>query len=375
MSLPSHGGNVLKIARSQGRSINRVLDFSASINPLGLSPTVRRAIQQAISLAVHYPEIDAQPLQQQLAKIHKIPEACLVIGNGSAELISVIPRALGTRHGLVIGPTFMEFERALTLAEAHCTYVHATPDAGYAPPIEAVCAMLNWQAGTKRDKNSGSAVPVDTVFLCHPNSPTGQVISRIQCDRLLTSVQKAGARIIVDEAFIDYCASRSVLKHVDKFKGLFVLRSFTKFFAIPGLRIGYLGGPASEVSAIRSLLPPWSVNILASAAAEAAFQDKEYQRQSVMFMNLERKRFRACLQHIPHVQRVYPSSANFLLVQLPVHCQVSLLVHELCEQGLLIRDCENFAGINVPTIRLAVRRPKENDRLLKALKRGLLKWS
>ncbi|GJL62564.1 MAG: threonine-phosphate decarboxylase [Nitrospirales bacterium] len=375
MSLPSHGGNVHKIARSQGRPSNRVLDFSASINPLGLSPTVRRAIQQAIALAVHYPEIDVLPLQQQLAKIHKIPEACLVIGNGSAELISVLPRALGTRHGLVIGPTFMEFERALTLAEAHCTYVHATPNAGYAPPIDAVCMMLNRQAKTKRNKNSDNTVPVDTVFFCHPNSPTGQVISRAEFRRLLNSVQKAGARIIVDEAFIDYCASRSVLKHVRTFKGLFVLRSFTKFFAIPGLRIGYLGGPVSAVNTIRSLLPPWSVNTLASAAAEAALKDKGYQRQSVTFMNLERKRFRACLQHIPHVQRVYSSSANFLLVQLTAPCQVSLLVQELCEQGLLIRDCENFAGIDVPTIRLAVRRPQENDRLLKALKRGLLKWS
>ncbi len=368
-SSPVHGGNIYEIASSQGRSIHRVLDFSASINPLGLSPVVRRAIRQAIPFAVHYPEIESLSLRRQLARIHKISEGCLAIGNGSAELISLIPRALHVRHGLVIGPTFVEFERALTQAQARCTYVLAQSDSDYTPPIDEACTLLDQQTGIRRSKKQSIDSPIDIVFLCHPNSPTGQVISRAQFHQLYESVQRAGACLIVDEAFIDYCVSRSVLRKVGTMAGLFVLRSFTKFFAIPGLRIGYLAGPEKEVSTIRSLLPPWSVNIVASAAAEAAVQDKAYQRQSVTFMNIERKRFRAGLQVLPYVQRVIPSSANFLLVQLSKDYSVARMVQELCEEGLVIRDCQNFPGIDVPTIRLAVRLPKENDRLLKALKR------
>ncbi|WP_447968411.1 threonine-phosphate decarboxylase CobD [Nitrospira sp. M1] len=371
---PLHGGNVHAVARSQGRSVQHVLDFSASINPLGLSPSVRRAIQRAIALAIHYPEIDAQSLRAQLAKHHRIPEECLIVGNGSAELISVIPRALGSRHGLVIGPTFMEFERALMLAGAHCTYVHATPNARYAPPIDDVCILLHKQSGMRTNPSRRGIHPIDTVFLCHPNSPTGQVISRTSFQQLLESVQQAGARLVVDEAFVDYCATRSVFQYAGKSETLLVLRSFTKFFAIPGLRLGYVGGPANVVSHIRSILPPWSVNVLASAAAEAALRDTTYRRQSVQCMKKERSRFAQALRQIPGL-RVYPSAANFLLVQLNEHDQVSLLTQELCAQGIVIRNCHNFAGIDAPTIRLAVRRPKENDRLVKALTRELKKWS
>lgn len=371
---PLHGGNVHAVARSQGRSIQHVLDFSASINPLGLSPSVRRAIHRAISLTIHYPEIDAQSLRAQLAKFHRIPEECLIVGNGSAELISVIPRALGSRHGLVIGPTFMEFERALILAGARCTYVHATSMTRYAPPIDDVCALLHKQSGMREKPSRRGIHPIDTIFLCHPNSPTGQVISRASFHQLLDSVQQAGARLIVDEAFVDYCATRSVLRHVRKSETLLVLRSFTKFFAIPGLRLGYAAGPAKVVSQIRSMLPPWSVNALASAAAEAALCDTTYRRRSVQFMKQERTRFTQALRQIPGL-RVHPSSANFLLVQLKAQDQVSLLTQELCTQGIVIRNCQNFAGVDVPTIRLAVRRPKENDRLVKAVKRELKKWS
>ena len=373
MILPvKHGGNVHVIARKQGRSINRLIDFSASINPLGLSLIVRRAVQQAIPQTIHYPDVDGQSLREQLGMLHGVPEDCLVLGNGSAELISVLPRALGSRHGLVIGPTFMEFERALTQAGAQCTYVHAESHNNYQPPIERVCAMLNGekgQRGTKRGKNRRS---IDTVFLCNPNSPTGQTVSRNQVHLLLESVRKAGSRLIVDEAFIDYCSSRSVFREVGQTQELIVLRSFTKFYAMPGLRLGYLGGSKDIVKHIQSILPPWSVNALASAAGAAALQDTAYHRRSLVFMNQERKRFCAALRKVVGLC-VYPSSANFFLAQLETDSHVEKIVQSLLQQGILIRNCQDFAGIHTPTIRLAVRRPRENDRLIRALNRELEK--
>ena len=367
-----HGGNVHAIARNQGRSINRIIDFSASINPLGLSPSVRRAVQQAIPHAVHYPDVDAQPLRSQLARLHRIPDECLVLGNGSAELISVLPKALGSRHGLVIGPTFMEFERALTLAGADCTYVHAESYNNYQPPIERACTMLKGEKGQRGKKRIAKKPPIDTVLLCNPNSPTGQPVSRKHVHLLLESVRKVKGRLIVDEAFIDYCGSYSVFREVGQTPELIVLRSFTKFYAMPGLRLGYLGGPEDIVKRVRTILPPWTVNALASAAGTKAIQDTAYQRRSLVFMNQERKRFRAALRKVLGL-RVYPSSANFFLTQLETDSQVEKIVQSLHKQGILIRNCRDFAGILNPTIRLAVRRPRENDRLVKALKRELVK--
>ncbi len=372
--LTPHGGNVHALAREQGCRLEHISDFSASINPLGLSPKVRRAIQQTISQTVHYPDSVGQPLRAFLAKTHRIPEGCLVLGNGSAELISMLPRALGCRHGLVIGPTFMEFERALRLAGAHCSYVHARSDENYQPPIERVCKFLKQNHGRAGKHTRNRPPTVDTVFLCHPNSPTGQVLTKRQFQELLVSVQKVGARLIVDEAFIEYCSARSVFRAIGHVDELIVLRSFTKFYAIPGLRIGYLGGPEKIVSSLRSLLPPWSVNILASTAAMAALQDSIYRKQSLSFMALERKRFRRSLQQIPGL-RVFSSAANFLLIEIDIKSSVEDLTNALRQQGFLIRDCHDFAGIKFPSIRLAVRRPKDNDRLVRALKRELVKCS
>ncbi len=373
MILPvRHGGNIHNVAQAQGKPLGRLIDFSASINPLGLSPVVRRAIQQSIPDTIHYPDRSGQQLRKGIAVAQGISEDLIVLGNGSAELITVLPRALGSQHGLVIGPTFMEFERALILTGAQCTYVHARKDARYQSPIDDVCQMLLKQgafSGKKR-KAGSRGLPIDTVFLCNPNSPTGHVCSRSRVRQLLNVVQKTKISLIVDEAFIDYCASHSMLQDVDSMKRLIVLRSFTKFYAMPGLRLGYLVGPSDVVSHVVSLLPPWSVNTLAHNAALAALRDTVYPKKCVEFMRRERTRFRRQLQRLPGLQ-VYPSSTNFLLVELSVEYQVPVLVQILQEEGLLIRDCQSFSGIHAPTIRLAVRRVRENNRLVRALKWAL----
>ena len=367
-----HGGNIYSVAQKQERAINRFIDFSASINPLGLSPAVRRAIQQSIPHAVHYPDCSGQQLKKKIADIHRIPEDSIVLGNGSAELITVLPRALGCRHGLIVGPTFMEFERALVLAGAQCSYAHANKDNSYKSPINDVCKILikeHTHRGRKQ-RTRRYRTPIDVVFLCNPNSPTGQVCSRSQIRQLLDVVQEIGIWLVIDEAFVDYCASYSMIRTVQRMKKLIVLRSFTKFHAMPGLRIGYLVCPLNMAQQIFSFLPPWSVNIIAHNAALAALDDRVFKKKCLEYMHLERQRFRRLLQQLPGL-RVYPSSTNFLLVELSGEYRLSMLIHFLEERGLLIRDCRNFAGIRVPTIRVAVRRIRENDRLIRVLKQAL----
>lgn len=367
-----HGGNVHAASRVNGRPIPKLVDFSASINPLGLSPIVRRALVNALPLAVHYPDPSGEELRKQIGAFFCIDPESIVLGNGSVELISLLPRALSIRNGLVIGPTFMEFQRALALTGAQCTYLHAKPGDQFKPPVEQVLHVLRKQKivarpGSPRRPSSGP--PIDAVFLCNPNNPTGQVVSRSAIHRVLQAVQQGKAHLFVDEAFIDFCDSCSVLQDVAKSQCLTVIRSFTKFFAMPGLRIGYLVGPREVVRRVGELLPPWSVNSLAQAAALAALRDSAYRRRSLALIGQERSRFMRRLKSLAGV-RLYPSQANFLLLELPPNYSAARVAEWCREQGVLVRDCQDFSGMNASTLRVAIRRPKENDELVK-----LLRWA
>ena len=361
------------VAREERVPVHKLIDFSASINPLGIPPGVPRAVVRAIPSSIHYPDPVGTELRSQIGAFHRIAPDSIVLGNGSAELISVLPRALIVRHGLVIGPTFMEFERALALAGAQCTYVHAEAKNQYAPPVDRVCQILSQGKGgdgKNRSHRRGNARKIDAVFLCNPNSPTGRALPSAHVLQLLQAVRKGKARLIIDEAFVDFCASRSVIREIEHSHDLLVLRSFTKFFAIPGIRIGYVAGPKALVDPIREAIPPWSVNHLAQAAAIAALDDRDYRRQSVAFMREERIRFGRLLRRIPGV-RLYPSQANFLLLELPPRCPADHVVDWCKEQNILVRNCQDFAGMNAHTLRLAVRRPLENNRLIKILTRAI----
>ncbi len=323
--------------------------------------------------AVHYPDPLGDDLRKQIGRSFRIDPESVVLGNGSVEMISIIPRALSMRHGLVIGPTFMEFERALALSGARCTYLHATAADGYAPPLGQVHRMLkkkNLVGQSEVPRLPYRQSPIDGVFLCNPNSPTGQGVNRSDIRQLLQTVQQVNAHLIVDEAFVDFCRSCSVLTDVEKSGRLIVIRSFTKFFALPGLRIGYAVGPPEVVRRIRGLLPPWSVNSLAQAAALSALQDSAYQRRSITFIRRERTRFMRCLQGLPGI-RIFPSQANFLLLELPSKYSAARIAEWCREQGVLIRNCQDFSGMNSRSLRLAVRRSKENDQVVKLLRRAL----
>ena len=368
-----HGGNVHGVARSNGRPISRIIDFSASINPLGLSHRVRRALVDAIPLSIHYPDPKGDDLRKQIGQSFRIDPGTIVLGNGSAELISVCSHVpLVLRHGLVIGPTFMEFERALRLSDARCTYLHASADDRYDPPLEQAGGRLKQRknVGQVKTGRASSRTPIDGIFLCNPNSPTGRAVSPSRIRHLLRRVQQMEAHLIVDEAFVDFHPSSSVLHEVASSDRLIVIRSFTKFFAMPGLRIGYLVCPPDLATRISELLPPWSMNSLAQAAALTALQDTAYRRRSLAWVGRERLRFVRQLRGLSGV-RVFPSQANFVLLELPKSYLAARIADWCQERGVLVRDCQDFAGMNGRSLRLAVRRANDNDHLVKLLRRAL----
>ena len=358
-AVPVHGGNVYEAARMSGRAVDRFLDFSASINPLGPSPAAVRALRHSVPQLIHYPDPDCVTLRRALAERWRLASDQILVGNGSSELIHLLPRALGIRHALLVGPTFSEYARAVALAGGKVSYLHARRSEDYRPPLERVLQAV------RRGRR-----PVDTIFLCNPNSPTGRAVEAASVRALVQAAARRRLRVVVDETFVEYCAGRSVLRDAGRSANLLVLRSFTKFYAMPALRLGYLVGAAPLIQRVRSLQPPWSVNTPAQAFAAAALGDRRYASRSLAYMQRERTRFVMNLMTLPGVI-VYPSEANFILLELPASRSARVCAATLARHGLLIRDCSSVPGLNRRTVRVAVRRRIQNRRLAAALRRWL----
>ena len=359
----THGGNVYQAARASSRDALDFCDFSASINPLGVPSAARRVLRNAISKIQHYPDPEGLALLRAIAKRHRVAPENVLLGNGTVELIYAIPAALNVRRGLIMGPTFSEYERALVLSSARVTSVLAQPADDYRPPVREVLERVN------PSRFSGSAkyrLHFEAVFLCNPNSPTGQRVSRNNVYRILEAVKRQRGCLIVDETFVEFCEEKSVIRRAVDDDSLLVLRSFTKFYGIPGLRVGYAVGTEKRLRAIRNRLPPWSVNTLAQEAALACLQDPRYRQRTVSFFQKERPIFRRALERIPGF-RVYPSSANFFLVEMTGPLKSRQVQATLMERGFLVRDCSNYPGLHERMLRFAVRTSNDNARLVEQL--------
>ncbi len=355
MTQPTHGGNVYKVAQKQRIPVERIMDFSASINPLGPPAAVLRTIRSALKQIVHYPDPDCWQLRQELAQQIGVDPDMILVGNGSTELIHLLPRALTIKAALIIGPTFEEYARALTNAGSSVQYVHARREERFRPPLNDVLRQFS----AKQSK-------FDAVFLCNPNNPTGQVMSRLALRELAEVVERQQGWLIIDEAFIDYCQEQSVVSLVSEHPRMMVLRSLTKFYAMPGLRIGYLVGASKVVDRLKDRQPPWSVNSLAQEVSRAVLHDQAYATQSRIFMKSERSRFVRGLRSLSGL-RVYSSAANFVLIELPASICAGEMTDRLASERLLVRDCSTLPGLTTQMIRVAIRTVKENRRLIAAL--------
>ncbi len=358
-----HGGNIYSVARELNCDPGRIVDFSASINPLGPSPHVWKAIASSRHLVSHYPDPDCWDLRRTLAAFWRINPTQIVVGNGSTELIDALPRALQIHRLLVVQPTFSEYAAAMKRSGGQISALCADRKDHYRIPMERLCQVM------ETGRSNGRTI--DAIILCNPNSPTGQACTVDDLLQLARSARKRGLWLIVDESFADYCSDRSILRYAASWPRVIVLRSMTKFYALPGLRVGYAVSAQTTAGRLQRQLPPWSVSAMGQAAALAAFNDRAHARKSLIFMTEERERFRCKLAALPGCT-VMPTYANYCFVELPRGQRARDLTTYLRRRGVLIRDCSMVPGTNARSVRFAVRTRLENDRLLRELSQGLL---
>lgn len=354
-----HGGNIYELSERAGCSPDDILDFSASINPLGPPPGLAQILSDSFHRLESYPDIHNRLLTEAISKFHDIDPECIAVANGSTELIYWLPRALEVRKALVALPTFGEYARAFEIQGTRLQRLISTPEDCFQPRVEHLEAALRKDA-------------FEAVLLTHPASPAGSLLDGEAVGWIAENSNNSGPLFVIDEVFIDFCEQASLKHFLKRSPNLVLIRSFTKFYGLPGLRIGYLLAPAPIAAQVRNHLPPWAVNTLAQAAGAWCLTQDEYRRKTLELIAKERQRLAEELSAIAGLN-VFPSQANYVLVRMDRRLQpASRLKWDIFERHrILIRDCGSFDGLDDWYFRVAVRLPDQNDRLIAALQHTL----
>lgn len=350
-----HGGDIAAAVKSYGIEERDLIDFSSNVNPLGPSRSAVRAVKKSLSRIDRYPDPTATELRQAIARYHGIKPEQVVCGNGSNALIHLIPRLLRPKRAVIPIPTFTEYAAAVEAAGGLVVPLSLSEDDGFrVDPIELSFAVKG----------------MDMAFLCNPNNPTGRLMNRAEIVEIMHSTAREGATLVVDEAFMDFDDRQAVIKEALEFPQVICLRAFTKFFGMPGLRVGYAVSNEDVAAALRNAQEPWTVSIPAERAAIAALGDWSHMKKTRALIQRERERLLSELRLLPGVDP-FPAAANFLFIRLS-SIDAPTLTRKLGLRGILIRDCSSFPGLNNRFVRIAVRGPRENKRLLQALREILI---
>jgi threonine-phosphate decarboxylase len=325
------------------------LDFSASINPLGPPASVLRALLRELPAVARYPDPDCTDLAARLAMLHCVSAEQVVVGNGSSDLIHALPRAVRPRRVAVAEPTYTEYLRGSLLAGADVDHWLAEGDLFTPQPFDPEGADLAW--------------------VCNPNNPTGQLwppAALLDCIKAFRRTH-----FVVDEAFLPFLpdgAALSLVPAVARCPNLVVLRSLTKLYALPGLRLGYAVTNPELAERLRGQLAPWSVNVLAQAAGLAALDDEPFFQRTHRWFHETVGPFVGALAACSPSLQPLPTAANFVLVRLR-GVTAARLAGRLAERGVPIRDASNFVGLDDSYVRVALRSAEENGLLLQELRR------
>ena len=355
MDLTAHGGDIYTLARELGRAPEEILDFSANTNPWGTPPQVKEAIKRAAEFCCPYPDPACRALCQAIGEKEGIPPQAVLCGNGAADLIFRLVWALRPRIGLVLAPTFSEYEKALRSVGAAVQYIGLSREEDFA------------LAGSNLE------VPLDGVelaFLCNPNNPTGQCTTRRELQPFLERCRRLGLPVLVDECFQDFLkdgAGFTLVPLLEEFPNLVVLKAFTKMYGMAGVRLGYcLCSDPSLLDKMAAAGQHWGVSTLAQEAGLAALSLEGYAQRTAGYVAAEREILCQGLERLG--LRVVPSRANYLLF----HSHVPDLDRRLRPHGILLRSCANYRGLGPGDYRSAVKDREKNGALLAALQKVLL---
>lgn len=346
-----HGGDIYQYTD--------ILDFSANINPLGTPESVKEAVRISADSMEHYPDVKCRKLIKALSDYEQVPESWLICGNGAADLIFALVLALRPKKALILAPTFAEYEQALKNVDCETNYYYLTEPEKF----------------RLTERFLSEITPdLDMVFLCNPNNPTGELTDRKLLSEILKECRDKQVFLAVDECFLDFVpdgANYELKGYLENFQNLFLLKAFTKRYAMAGIRLGY--GLCSDTGVLEKMeeaTQPWRVSTAAQAAGTAALSETAYTKDSVRYVKEQKDVLKRAFLDAGF--QVFGSRANYLFFKAPERFD------EYClHNRVLIRNCENYEGLSGGWFRIAVRTEEENKifiKILKAFAKGDMPW-
>ena len=349
-----HGSDLEKIEALYGIPKENIVSFSANVNPLGLSPQFKEKLSSQLDVITSYPDRTYRRLRETIAGYCGAESSHIIVGNGSTELISLIIQLRKPKKALILGPTYSEYEREVRLSGGCCTYFPLNETADFALEEEKLTETLQQE--------------IDLFILCNPNNPTSSLITSDRLRSIVETCRRRHIFVMVDETYMEFVGSEETAAAVPltgQYDNLAVLRGVSKFFASPGLRLGYaVTSDAALINAAAERQNPWTVSSIAEAAGRLLFTDKTYIRQTKELIGSQRQYIYQTLSQTENV-KVYPPHANFILVRLLKEERTASDLFDMAiRRGMMIRNCATFPFLDEHYFRFCFMLPEDNDRLL-----------
>jgi threonine-phosphate decarboxylase len=354
---PIHGGMIWDAAEKLKTSVDSIIDFSTNNNPLGPPKKLILALIKNTKALTYYPDPEYKKLKAALAKYYNINEENIIVGNGATELIHLFAQTFISKNDKVIIPipTFEEYQYATEKMKAKIIHIKLKPDMHI--DIETIISKLN---------------NIKAIFICNPNNPTGILEKRKDILNLIKEANQTNTLILLDESFIDLVVTKrpyTLINSINQFNNLFIIKSLTKIYSIPGLRIGFGIGPKHIITELNKNRIPWNVSTLAEKAiVEILPITKKYLKKSRKLIRQEREYLIKELSKIKGI-KIVSGDANFLLINIENTGYTSQeLTEQLMKHHILIRDCSTFTGLTNSYIRIAIKMHDQNTILINLLK-------
>lgn len=366
-----HGGNIFQFAHEQRIEPYEVIDFSANINPLGPSQRGLSALENQLRYISHYPDATNDDVLNAIADTYGVNKDQIVVGNGAAELLYAICRLPGYTGAFVPAPGFAEYKEALKASRIPVRDIYYLPreDDNGKPYFEVPYLALETFAAELKGQD-GRII----VFLGNPNNPDGTLLDKNHIRTVASMLKDANSLLVIDESFIDFVGNDtlqgneySMRSLVNEFDNIIVVHSFTKFYAIPGLRIGAAFSTPQIIDQLNTFIPTWSVNTLAQAYTKSALNDVEYVKRTKQVLHEEQHYMYNALNNIAGIT-VYPPSANFVLFHIEQEGVTADSINEaLTKHKMIVRNCDSYMGLNSQWVRVAIKDHDNNVRLVETL--------
>ncbi|RDY22774.1 aminotransferase class I/II-fold pyridoxal phosphate-dependent enzyme [Romboutsia maritimum] len=349
-----HGADVNNIASIYNIDPKNIIDFSSNINP-NVIPNLDKYVIEGLKECRSYPDISYMNLRKNISEYINVNKDFIIPGNGATEIIYLLMKSINKRLA-ILNPTFSEYKRAAILNNLEVIDLQLNKENNFEVNIELIKENID---------------SFDSLFICNPNNPNGKVK---YLQELLNVIKQNNKLLIVDETFMEFVENEedySLIKYINQYENLFIIKAVTKFFGLPGLRLGYaVTSNKNLIEKIYNYKEPWTINSFADNLSNYIFKDSEYIKTSKNYYVKERSYMIKALKGINNL-KVYDTDTNFILLELTNKKSKQLKDELLKDKNILIRDASNFIGLDERFIRVAIKSHEENEILIKQMKVAL----